>query len=98
MTWLAAGQGLGMLGADLPADRFDPMVVNAGSGLIACLLALLVPLTGSPEPSTANGQEVRAVCQSGMPVRTSGAPSRAASAVWSSGCSCDSRSALTRSR
>jgi len=32
------------------------------------------------------------------PSRTSGAPSLAASAVWSSGCSCDSRSALTRSR
>jgi lysophospholipase L1-like esterase len=32
------------------------------------------------------------------PPRTSGAPSRAESAVRSSGCSCDSRSALTRSR
>ena len=32
------------------------------------------------------------------PSRTSGAPSLAASAVWSSDCSCDSRSALTRSR
>ena len=32
------------------------------------------------------------------PIRTSGAPRRAASAVRSSICSCDSRSALTRSR
>jgi hypothetical protein len=32
------------------------------------------------------------------PIRTSGAPRRAASAVWSLGCSCDSRSAATRAR
>ena len=45
-TGLAVGQGLGLLGAGILADRFGPTTVIAGSGLVATGLAVLIVLTG----------------------------------------------------
>jgi predicted MFS family arabinose efflux permease len=61
-TGLAVGQGLGMLGAGILADRFDPMTVIAGSGLVACVLAVLIVATGPRlgDPEGPDQQRARA--------------------------------------
>ena len=58
--------------------------------------ALSVRAPGHYSPDRGRGTTRPPRSLSAPPMRTSGAPSRAASAVRSSGCSCDSRSAFTR--